>query len=283
MASGNADQVDYWNTVAGPKWARRAVDLDTLNAEVVDVLVGVSRARTGERVLDIGCGAGATTLAFAVIVGETGRALGLDLSRPLLDVAEERKRTAGLTNLGFLEADAALYPLPENAFDVAVSRFGIMFFSNPEAAFENIARALVPGGRIAFAAWASLERNPWFSVPRATAEARLGPVPPGPSDAPGPFAFADIDRAVRLLRSAGLSDAAGEARAITLHHPGGAAAVADLGLEIGPIPGIVREKGGGDADLAAIRQALADALVRYEGPDGIRIPAEINLFTAARA
>lgn len=276
----NADQSEFWNTEAGPRWVAREADLDALHSAVTGMLLAECAPVSGEAILDVGCGGGASSLAFAEAVGASGRVLGLDLSRPLLARAEARCRAAGLGNLGFLFGDAQVHPLPSAAFDAAISRFGVMFFSDPIAAFRNIATALRPGGRLVFVAWAGLDRNPFFSLPLRAAMARLGPLAPPPPDAPGPMAFADRDRVVGLLQAARLADCAADARRIDLHHPGGVAAITALATEIGPTARFVREKNGTADDLAAIIADLADSLAAFATPDGIRIPAEINLFRA---
>lgn len=281
-ADANADQTAFWNTVGGPTWVAREADLDRLHRPVTELLLAAVAPRAGDAVLDIGCGSGATCLAFARAVGPSGHVLGVDVSAPLLARAEARRREAGAGQLAFLAADAQTAALPAARFDAAISRFGVMFFADPVAAFRNIATALRPGGRVAFAAWSGAGRNPWFSRTLAVAASRLGPLPSPAPGAPGPTAFADPDRVTGLLAAAGLADAAAQTRAIELHHPGGVAAIAGLAAEVGPAPRAVRERGGTPEDLAAIVAGVAEAFAVYATPDGIRIPAEIHLFSARR-
>jgi SAM-dependent methyltransferase len=279
--AANADQAAFWNAESGRAWVTRADDLDAIQAGVTDLLLAETAALPGEAVLDIGCGAGATTLAFAEAVGPAGRVLGVDISGPLLACAEARAAAAGLGQVGWLLADAQTDPLPAG-FDAAISRFGVMFFDNPVAAFARIGAALRPGGRLVLAAWGPAEANPWFRETFRAAVERLGPGPPAAPDAPGPFAFADRSRVLGLLRDAGLADPTAEARRVELHLPGGLAAAVDLAGDVGPAKRLLREKGGTDADRAAIAAVLADALARYVTADGIRIPGEVNLFRARR-
>jgi SAM-dependent methyltransferase len=282
LTDANADQMTFWNSVAGPTWVAREADLDFLHRSVVDILLDAAAPSPGAAILDIGCGSGATSLAFAEAVGSSGEVLGIDISEPLLARAEARRHAAGLENLGFFNADAQTAALPPARFDAAISRFGVMFFADPVVAFRNIASALKPGAGVAFAAWSDAERNPWFSESLRIAAGRLGPLPTPPPGAPGPTAFADRDRVVSLLEAAGLADASAETLPIELHHPGGIDAIAGLSAEVGPTPRAMRERNGTPEDLAAIVAGVAETFATYATPDGIRIPAEIHLFRAHR-
>ncbi len=157
----------------------------------------------------------------------------------------------------------------------------MMFFDDPAAALRNVARALRSGGRLAFVAWAGLDRNPWFAVPQAAGEARLGPAAAGDPDAPGPMAFRDIGRVLDLMRAAGLAEATGERRAFDLAAPD-PEAVARLATRIGPAARLIREKDAGEADVMAIAADVRARFAPFETATGTRIPGEINLFRARR-
>ena len=144
--------------------------------------------------LDIGCGCGATLLELAGRVGPTGSVAGIDISVPMLGRARERLREHMLTNIQVMQSDAATHAFTPGAFDLAFSRFGVMFFDEPVAAFANIRSALAASGRLAFACWAPPQDNPWLVVPLAVARPYLPPQPETDPDAPGPFAFANPDR-----------------------------------------------------------------------------------------
>ncbi len=278
----NAEQAEFWNLGPGQNWVEFQADLDALHEGVTEVLLRAAAPRAGEAVLDVGCGAGATSLALAAAVAPSGRVLGVDISAPLLRRAEERRRELGIGNLGFELADAQARRFEAGAFDLVASRFGVMFFADPVAAFRNLAAGLRPGGRLAFAAWAGPERNPWFTLPQRIAVARLGPVEPSPPDAPGPMAFRDIGRVCGILEAAGLSDCTGESLDVELHHPGGLEAVVRLAGQVGVAVRLMREKQATPEDRAAILDAIAAEFARFRSADGIRVPAGINLFTAAR-
>jgi SAM-dependent methyltransferase len=280
MTEANADQATFWNAEPGANWVAFQAQLDAQLAEVDDRLIAACDPRPGERVLDIGCGAGGSTLALAAATGPTGSVLGLDLSEPLLVRAEERRRELGLAHVRFVRGDAQDHPFDPASLDLAASRFGVMFFADPLAAFRNVARALRPGGRLAFVAWAAPEHNPWFTIPQRAAVARLGALAPAPPDAPGPMAFRDADRVVGLLEGAGLREARADAIDLGLPNPDGLDAVMELVGRIGPLARVLREKGGSAEDRAAILAAVRAEFAAFATPAGIRLPARVIVFTA---
>lgn len=282
MADENAAQRAFWNGPQGESWVTNQADLDALQAAVADLLLAEAAPRPGARLLDIGCGAGASTLAFAAAVGPRGTVTGIDISEPLLALARARAEDAGADNVTFLHADAAHHPFAATEADQVVSRFGLMFFADPVAAFRNIAAALRPGGTLVFTAWAPADRNPWFALPLAAAVERLGSSETSDPDAPGPMAFRDIGRVTTLLAAAGLSDATGTAREVDLHLAGGLDAAAALALRVGPATRHIRDKGGSDEDARAIAAAVRARFAGFVTPDGIRVPAVVNLYRATR-
>ncbi len=156
----------------------------------------------GERVLDVGCGCGSTTLALAEAVGPTGRVTGVDASPDMIAAAREATVATGLANVDFVEADAGTHLYEPHAYDVVFSRLGTMFFDEPEAAFTNLRRALSRTGRLGFVCWRSLEENAWTTEPRDAAAA-IVPLPPMPDpDAPGPFSQARAERVTTVLTHA---------------------------------------------------------------------------------
>jgi SAM-dependent methyltransferase len=203
LQTPNRDQAALWNDAAGRTWAELQDLLDRLLAPFVEPLIDAAAPGSGDRVLDIGCGAGATTLAMARRVQPDGLALGVDISEPLVAAARARAAAEGLAAAAFVQADAQTYAFEAEDFDVVVSRFGVMFFDDPEAAFANIRRGVRPGGRLAFLAWRGPAENP-FMTAGARAAAPLLPQMPAPApDAPGQFGFADGARVRRILEAAG--------------------------------------------------------------------------------
>ncbi len=197
----NQAQIDYWNGPAGERWAKYNSETDRNLAEAADAVLKLAAAQPGERVLDIGCGAGVTSLLLAEEVGPGGHVTGVDVSQPMLALARSR---AHAKNIQFIEADATLYPFQPD-YDMVFSRFGVMFFVDPVAAFANIRKGAAGDGRLAFICWRSVEDNEWVSLPYQAAKPVLPEQAPVPPHAPGPFAFADPDRLRGILTDAGFS------------------------------------------------------------------------------
>jgi SAM-dependent methyltransferase len=197
-----------WEAGEGEHWAANAEHYTRMLGTFGDELLDAAALRPGELVLDIGCGCGDVSLAAAKAVTGTGTVLGVDLSPAMLGVARHRAEEAGLTQATFVQGDASRFRT-DDAMDAALSRFGVMFFDDPVAAFANIRASLRPGGRLVFVCWRTLFDNEWMMVPGAVV-AEVLPLPAGGEpNAPGPFALADIDRTTGLLSDAGFRDPAG--------------------------------------------------------------------------
>jgi SAM-dependent methyltransferase len=203
----NVEQAEAWDGPEGEHWALHHERFDATISPHHRALVPAAAIAPGERVLDIGCGNGLTSRDAARAVGPSGSVLGVDLSGPMLARAEQLAKEDGLDNLRFERGDAQVHSFEPGAYDLAMSRFGVMFFLDPVAAFTNIASALRPGGRLAVLVWQSVPANEWVSAMReALAVGRDLPVPP--PGAPSPFALADTDYARRVLTEAGFTDVA---------------------------------------------------------------------------
>jgi SAM-dependent methyltransferase len=267
MTSANQDQIAEWNGVLGQGWAAMQAEIDGIVGPFGEEALRVAAARPGERAIDIGCGCGDTSIRLARAVGERGSVLGIDVSRPMLDVARQRAAQEGLdATLTFTDADASSAALP-GAVDLLYSRFGVMFFDRPAEAFAHLRQALKRGGRCVFVCWRRPSDNPWAMTPLAAARKALN-VTPAPTDptAPGPFAFADDDRVRTLLTEAGFESISIERFDTSVILGASPRAAADSSLRMGPTARLAREVG--EQHAATIRHAVESALSPFAGEDG---------------
>lgn len=267
----NAAQLDYWNAHVGHTWAECHAPLDRQIRPLGDAALAALAPRPGERLLDIGCGCGDTTLELAAAVGPTGVVEGVDLSRPMLDIANARPRPPGAGEIHFRQADAQIDDFAPGAWDGFYSRFGVMFFDDPAAAFANLYHALKPAGRFAFVCWRPLADNAWMAEPLAAAQQHLPPRVAADPMAPGPFAFADPERLSTLLTSAGFQD-------VTLTRLDAAIGAGNLEeslaltLRVGPLGSALREA---PALTPVVVPLVRAVLARYVTPEGVRMPASV--------
>lgn len=276
---GNADQIAYWNGPGGQRWADRQQNQDLVLAPVADVLLDRADAKVGERVVDLGCGAGATSVAFAQKVGPSGHVLGVDISGPML------ARARGITPTGlpvdFVLADATVYPFVPASFDLVASRFGVMFFADPALSFANVRRALRPSGRLAFACWREPRENPFFMAAlQAVYEHIPKPPRPGPEE-PGPFSFASEARVHRILGEAGFHGIAMEPCNLMLDIAigRGLEVAVQSALEIGPAARALAEQP--PEVVAAATNSIRDALAGYVNEEAVLLPAAVWIVTAS--
>jgi len=276
--SPNADQVDYWNGPEGRHWADHETRFDAMLDPFVEPVLDAAGIGTGHRVLDVGCGNGALGRAAA---RRGATVTGVDISAPMLARARARAAAEDLT-VDYLEADAQVQPFA-GGFDAVVSRFGVMFFADPTAAFANLARALEPGGRLAFACWQGQPANEWVAVPALAMLPIVGAPDMPPADAPGPFAFADGERVAGLLATAGYRDVRCDPCEPSLLLGGG--------LDLDEAVAWMAEGGMGKrflaaADAATTDRALAavrEALAPFATPDGVRMGSAAWLVSAVRS
>lgn len=276
----NVDQMDYWGGSGGEHWVAEQVRYDEINAEFGARLVAVLAPQPGERVLDVGCGNGALSLAISRLVAPTGLVLGLDLSGPMLDVAAQRARAAQVSNAIFERGDAQTYQPEVASFDALVSRFGVMFFDDPDAAFANLARSLRPGGRVAFTCWQDVLANEWLMVPVGAALAHV-PLPElGEPGQPGPFSLAEPDRIRSILVGAGFADVNVDDLRCRMR----------MGSTVEDTVSFMQSTDMADAlmtdvsDEAAAEawEAVREALGPYAGPDGVVLQGAAWLVTGTR-
>jgi ubiquinone/menaquinone biosynthesis C-methylase UbiE len=197
----NADQIAYWNGPAGKRWADRQEDQDSLLEPISAATIARAAVRTGESVIDVGCGAGATAIELGRIVGSTGRVLGIDVSEPML--ARAAARLPKDLPVELVRADATMHHFPPASFNLLFSRFGVMFFADPARTFANLRSALRRGGRLAFACWRKPEENLWVMLPLRAAYEHVPPLPKVGPEEPGLFSFASEGRVHRVLSEAG--------------------------------------------------------------------------------
>ena len=274
----NADQIAYWNGPAGQRWAERQQAQDILLGPVADILIDRARPVAGERIIDVGCGSGATTIAFAQKVGASGHAMGIDISGPMLARAQA-SAPKGLP-LDFVLADATVYPFDPSSFDLLASRFGVMFFAEPVLSFANMRKALRPSGRLAFACWREPRENPWMMAPLQAVYRHVPKLPQqGPED-PGPFAFASEARVQRILGEAGFSGVAMEPCnfVLDLAIGRGLDAAVEAVLEIGPAN---RALEGQPPDVReAAKNSIREALAPFVSGQTVRLGGSIWVVTA---
>ena len=275
----NADQIAYWNGPAGGRWADRQAAQDILLGPVADILIDRAKPVSGERVIDVGCGSGATAIAFGRKVAPSGHVFGIDVSNPML----ERARASAPKDLpiDFVLADATVYPFDPQSVDLLASRFGVMFFADPVLSFTNMRKALRPSGRLAFACWREPRENPWMLAPLQAVYKHVPKLPPqGPED-PGPFAFASEERVNRILSAAGFTNIAMEPCPLSLDIAigGGLDAAVQGALEIGPASRAL--EGHPERAFARLRtNSIRETLATFAKGETVPLPASIWIVTA---
>jgi len=275
MAS-NEQQIEYWNGRAGRRWAAQQERIDWNLAEITEAVIPFARAKPGEHILDIGCGCGTATLMLARAVRPNGSVAGVDISAPMLAVARARAHS-GQADIPFIEADASAYDF-QPTFDLVFSRFGVMFFADPFAAFANIHKAVAPKGRLAFVCWRSMPDNMWAAAPFAAAKHLLPPQEAPDPYAPSPFAFADGARLTDILSRAGFHDVALTKFDGAMNMGDTAAEAANEALNIGPLARAAAELD--DAARAKILDVVATAMQKFATPRGIAPAAACWLVSA---
>ena len=277
----NAAQRRYWNTVAGPRWIAAPEFRERRNQESVALLLARLGLIGGESVLEIGCGTGALTLPLAAAVGERGRVVAVDISEPMLGLARQRASERGFRNVALLLGDAQVFAFEPAAFDLATSRMGVMFFSDPTAAFRNIGGALKPGGRLVFACWAPLAENRHWLISYDIALRHLGPPAPRPSNESGPLAFGDPDYIRGVLAAAGFAEIA-----IERAHPtivcGSPEEEARQAMLMGPTARLIEEKKPAEAIRQTITREIEAAFAAEASSGPIRLPGTIFIVAARR-
>jgi SAM-dependent methyltransferase len=243
MTDRNADQIAEWNGALGQRWAELRSDLDKMTRPFGQAGLAAAAPQPGERAIDVGCGCGDTSIALARAVGPKGSVLGVDISKPMLEVARHRASEAGFPQVKFEQADASQAMLPQGQ-DLLFSRFGVMFFDAPAQAFEHLRQSLKAGGRISFVCWRAPRENPWAMTPVMAGRAAINHQPP-PADpnAPGPFAFADAARVRELFAEAGFKAIEFKPFDAPVYLGSSPRSAAEAAAKMGPLSRLVREVG----------------------------------------
>jgi len=272
----NQDQATLWNETGGRTWVEMNDVLDRMLAPFEAALTQAAFPGPGRRVLDIGCGAGATSLAMARRLGPHGLALGVDISGPLIEGAKARARAEGLEQAAFVQADAQTYAFEPGDFDAAISRFGVMFFDDPQAAFANIRRGVRPEGTLTFVAWRSPAENPFMITAVQAAAPFLPAMTPPDPNAPGQFAFADGAKVRRILEASGWRDV--DVAPLDLPSTVPEADLMAYVTKLGPAGAALRDA---DEDLKArVTEALETAFRPYVQDGAARFTSACWLVTA---
>ncbi|UXY14078.1 class I SAM-dependent methyltransferase [Chitiniphilus purpureus] len=273
--SRNDAQIAQWNGAAGHAWRDEHALLDRMFKPFEDLIAATPGVGPGSVVLDVGCGTGATVMALARRVGQAGRVLGIDVSAPMLDVARARAQP-GDGQVHFVQADAQTYPFAPAGFDAVVSRFGVMFFSDPVRAFTNLRYAVRPAGALRCLAWRSAGDNPFMVEAERAAAHLLAGLAQARPDGPGQFAFAERRHVEDLLAASGWTRVAVQPVDAVCAFP--ETALPRYLTRLGPVGRLLADKD--EAARQQIVAALRPAFDRYLHDGEVRFSAACWLIEA---
>jgi len=276
----NEYQRERWNGIDGEYWTSHQDRLDRTLAPVLGPLLEFAAPRAGSTVIDVGCGCGATTIELTRAVGPSGRVVALDLSGPMLALATERLRP--FPNTTCLLGDAAELPLRDVGAELIVSRFGVMFFGDPVAAFTNLRSGLAAGGRLRFACWRPIQENPWLQIPLHAVYEHVPRLPKPDPEEPGPFALADTARVTRILTAAGFTELSFTPLDIQMDIAAGGT-LDDAVIQssaMGPAKKALLDQP--DPIRAAAFESIRRALTPYVSASGVKLAGAVWLVAADR-
>jgi SAM-dependent methyltransferase len=268
MSRPNSEQADYWEDRA-PSWLDAEGHIARVSSRFGQQAIDRLDLAPGQRVLDIGCGSGPTSLALAERVGPDGEIVGADIAPAMLTAARARAADAGARNVRFVQADMQVDDLGAGMFDAAFSQFGVMFFNDPVVAFTNIRRTIHPGGPLAFACWQPIFSNEWMLVPGSAVVEVTGALPsmPGPGE-PGPFSLSEPGRIEEVLDGAGFTHVDVVAHDEVLALAGEEIdSLVKLSQAVGPVRQALKDAGD-DEDLRRRLIEAVDAAVLARVVDG---------------
>lgn len=278
LASVALAQRTFWNSDATRRWVTEQTRIDQLMAEVTDAALAAAAPKHGERALDIGCGTGTTVLRLAATVGPTGKVLGVDISEQQLQLARKRVTHIGATNVQLILDDAGTHRFPATTFDLGFSRFGVMFFADPSAAFRNIRGAMKVNGRLLLAVFRSAQENPWATAAVAAIRHLVTPPPPLGPEEPGQFSWADPARINRILSGAGFHGVGLAPLDLSFRLGADAAEAAEFATFIGQ--GARLLNGVSEDILQAARMAFREFFKQHESSTGVSLPGALWLVSA---
>lgn len=281
VATGpNADQIEFWNGDAAKRWVALGEQLDAMLQPIGVAAMDRAAPAPGHTVLDVGCGCGETTMDLARRVAPGGSVTGIDISAVMLSRAELREKPNNGVGVTFENADAETHRFEDASFDHVFSRFGVMFFQNPTAAFANLRRALRPAGRLTFICWRTPRENPWVAVPMSVAKRHVDWPEAPPADGPGEFAFAERARFEDALGGAGFQIEAVDSLDIDVIVGGGGdvKATVDFFMQQGPAARVMGE--ATEAQRDAVKADLEETLAPYLTDEGVRMSTGTWLVSA---
>lgn len=274
----HARETEYWNGDAGQCWVRNQARVDSFLAPVTAAVFERAQVTRGTKVVDVGCGCGVTSLDLGRRVGPDGAVLGLDVSAPMLERA--RQRLPVDLRVEFVLDDAATHRFAHQAYDLLFSRFGVMFFGDPAAAFANMRSALRRGGRVVFACWRDRHENPWMMLPLQAAYEHVPRLPRPEAEDPGAFSFASEARVRRILGDAGFVDITLERLDLTLDlaDKRGVEDALSFAIEIGATNRAIQDQS--QPVIEAVKGSIRRALAPWVKGASVELPAAIWLVSA---
>lgn len=283
--SGNNEFINCWNEILVPKWNRFRHILSGNGDVHSSMAYGYFDIKPGDKVLDIGCGYGETSIEIGKMVGPEGEVLGLDCTQTFLDIANKERDEAGQGNVNFVLGDAQTYELPEDYYDVVYSRFGVMFFQNVVYALKNSYKTLKPGGKLCMIVWRTIDDNPCWGMAKDIALEHLPP--PGDNAqtcGPGPFSLADEYTTKAMMAAAGFDNVVLFKRNDSDIPVGTSMEEAlDFQILVGPSGEIIREAAElGQEKLGIIRQDMMDSFKPHERNGGVYLPSSTWFIMAIK-